>query len=664
MKYFLKLLGLLFILLSIFPAHAQNWALERTVQIRAEVQESPAQITLKWESSSYTTGQRLFRRAVGSNDWGTAIATLTASDSSYTDTDVSLNTAYEYLINRDLSLTEPYSSSGATVITNAGIYSGIKLAPKHTRGNMLILITQSLMDSLGPEMMQLRKDLLGDGWSSEVRSVIDTATVSEIAEIIEEADSIDALYLIGQLAYPYSGVYCRPANYQYPPDGHHETAGGHCGAWIADAYYGSLDEAWTDNLQIDNATREENDNYIGDGKFDNMQLPGQVKIQIGRVDLSRLPAIGGTEVELTRHYLQKAHDYRITTTNVLKKAVIENNFAGSREGFSSAAIRDFYSHLGPGETINADLFTTTAGDNYLFSYVCGPGSFTSCGGVGTTASFATNNPGMFTHMFGSWFGDFDEENNIARASLAAPQGGLSSVWSGRPKWQTQGLAMGEHMGLTAIRTQNNLDQYGFSFYQNYAHVALLGDPSLRSSMIAPPSDVQISMNGAKTQVYLSWTASSSSNITGYYVYWSDEEFGEYKLLTPTPVATAGYNHFTPMGGDNYYMIRAERLETTASGSYYNLSQAAHALASGVLRTASQSEINPISFTVYPNPFSNKIRIRCKSNESIALHIVDILGQKVYEQDHLLDGQEIDLTGLAVGTYFVVAGGQRSKLIKH
>ncbi len=664
MKYFVKLLSLSLLIFSFFSASSQNWALERTVQLRAEVQENPAQIKLFWEPSNYALYHRIFKRELGSNNWGNAIASLSSTDSSYTDTDIEVNKAYEYLISRELTLTEPYSISGGSVITNAGIISGIELEPEHNRGNMLILITESLKDSLETELTQLRMDLIGDGWETEVVGVEDTASVADVASIIEASENADGLYIIGHVAYPYSGLYCKPSNYLVPPDGHHETAGGHCGAWIADTYYGSMEAAWSDASEIDNAVREENDNYIGDGKFDNMQLPGEVKLQIGRVDLSRLPAIGGSELERTRHYLKKAHDYRITNTPVIRQAVIENNFAGSKEGFSSSAVRDFYSHLGPGETINADMFTTTAGGNYLFSYVCGPGSFTSCGGVGTTGSFANNNPGMFSQMFGSWFGDYDEENNIARASLAAPQGGLVSVWSGRPKWQTQGLAIGENYGKAAIRTQNNLNDYGFSFYQNYAHIALLGDPSLRTNMVSPPTDIQMSMNGAKTQVYLNWTASASANVEGYYIYWSQEAFGDYILLNQNPIASTSFNHYTPSEGTNYYMIRAERLETTASGSYYNLSQAAHISAEGVLRTAGINEVAQKEYAIHPNPFSSIIQIHSKSTGPTTLNISNTLGEMVFTQQAVRDGDNIDLSFLSSGTYIVEIASQKSKLIKY
>ncbi|MFY0644587.1 MAG: T9SS type A sorting domain-containing protein [Bacteroidia bacterium] len=664
MKYFRKLLSITLLILSCQFSWSQNWANERTVQVRAEVQSSPAEITLHWEASTYATSYSIFRRLVGETDWKNTIVTLTATDSTWTDNNVSTNVAYEYLIQRETNLTEPFGG-GEDMVTNSTLISGIEIATQHQRGKVLLLIDEELADSISPELHELRMDLIGDGWESIVVEIADTATAIQVKDIIDNTADIDVVYILGNVVYPYSGIYCRPGvNYETPPDGHKEDAGGHCGAWIADVYYGSIDSGWTDSDSLISwAVREDNKNRIGDGKFDNMQIPSKVVIQVGRTDLSRLPTIGGTEISRMKAYLAKVHNYKIDATPMLREAVMENNFSGSREGFSAGAIRDFYNHLGPGKTTHADLFTTTAGNNYLFSYVTGPGSYTSCGGVGNTASFVSSNPGMFAHMFGSYFGDVDINNNMLRASLAAQQGGLVAFWSGRPKWLTHGLALGENIGLSAVRTQNNDWDYDVSFFQNYAHVSLLGDPTLRSSMFAPPTNIVVSMNNDSTQVYLDWTASTASDVIGYYVYWSNDQLSGYKLLNQTPIAGTSFAHFTPLGDNNYYMVRAERLETTASGSYYNLSQASHVEVQGVKRTASEKQFTKQEFNLYPIPAQDFIYFRTSSNEILDGQIYNKLGQEVLKDIHIGNNLRLNVSSLPAGVYFLKSATTEQRFIK-
>lgn len=652
----------LFLLIS-FSVSAQNWSNERSIKATAEAASSPASITIRWEVSPNASAYRVYRRDIGSSDWGSALVNLNATDSMYKDQAVTSNKLYEYKIEMTSTLTEPFSSSNAKLISYGFIASGIELEPKHERGNLMLFVTSLIQDSLPTELEILQQDLRGDGWNVLYQEVTASMNVEDVKSAIDNTTGIDAIFLLGQVPYPYSGNYCYNLDYETPPDGHHEDAGGHCGAWIADIYYGVKDGEWEDIDSVTNASRNANDNYPGDGKFDNNQIPGTVSIEIGRVDLSRLDSFDMTEVGLTKQYLEKLHDYKHNITIFKREAIIENNFSSFPEGFSSGAIRDFTAHLGSDKIINADLFNTTDNDNYLFSYTCGAGSYVSCAGVGRQEHFTNRNPAIFNHMFGSYFGDFDIKNNISRASLAAKRGGLTSIWSGRPKWVTHGLAMGEHIGTSTVRSQNNDWNYGLSFYQNYAHIALLGDPTLRTSMISPPSNINVSLNGAKNNVILDWTASTSQDVIGYYIYWSDTKDGDYTLLTQMPIPGTSYTHFTPVGGNNYYMVRAERLEKTKSGTYYNLSIGTFAEATGVQRTAGLRNVEEFLFSVYPMPAKDQLKIRSTQHEKVKLDIYDILGNLVQKDVEIYDGAKIDIAELVPGVYFLVGNTINTRFIK-
>jgi hypothetical protein len=90
---------------------------------------------------------------------------------------------------------------------------------------------------------------------------------------------LKAVLLVGHLPIPYSGT--------HNIDGHPD----HKGAWPADSYYGSLSGQWDDGdsrLAFDSTVRFENQNYRGDGKFNDDVVPGNTAFQIGRIDFSVL----------------------------------------------------------------------------------------------------------------------------------------------------------------------------------------------------------------------------------------------------------------------------------------------------------------------------------------------------------------------------------------
>src|ERR1041384_3685240 len=80
-------------------AHAVEDVWDYSVQVSSAVQTSPAKITLSWPQdtiaapSSYT----VYRKAPSDTSWG-AGTTLSGSTTSYTDTNVTVGTAYEYRV--------------------------------------------------------------------------------------------------------------------------------------------------------------------------------------------------------------------------------------------------------------------------------------------------------------------------------------------------------------------------------------------------------------------------------------------------------------------------------------------------------------------------------------------------------------------------------------
>jgi hypothetical protein len=132
------------------------------------------------------------------------------------------------------------------------------------------------------------------------------------------------------------------------------------------------------------------------------------------------------------------------------------------------------------------------------------------------------------------------------------------------------MGLGETIGYGARKTQNNSGVYSPNYTGTRGvHVTLLGDPTLRLHPVLPPSNLQSVAAGSTTT--LTWAPSTDSAIQGYHVYRSTSVNGPFTrvsgnlLTTPTFVDTAS-------PGGAIYMVRAVKLESSGSGTYYNASQ--------------------------------------------------------------------------------------------
>ena len=191
------------------------------------------------------------------------------------------------------------------------------------RGTILLLIDSLYQEPLEYEINQLINDLVFEGWRVIKKGVNRNLSVNEVKEIIIEScdadSSINTLFLVGQIPVPYSG--------NISMDGHAD----HEGAWPADTYYSVLDGEWTDQYVNNTSTsRIENHNIPGDGKFDQNYIPADIYLQTGRVDLSDLPAFQHDEIELTRNYLNKDHNWRSGAIDVVRRGLIEQHLYGSK----------------------------------------------------------------------------------------------------------------------------------------------------------------------------------------------------------------------------------------------------------------------------------------------------------------------------------------------
>lgn len=532
-------------------------AKDTAVMVSASVTDSPPTIILSWPSAtanSYTVS----RKALTATSWTVLTNNLPGTTTSYVDLDVAVHSTYEYRV---------YKS--ASPAGYGYVYAGIQAEMIEERGTLILLVDDRFTSSLAVELARLERDLIGDGWTIIRHDVSSGDTPVNIKSLIvsdynADPSEVNALFIFGHVPQPYSG--------NLNPDGHSN----HRGAWPADVYYAEVNGTWTDTT-VNNTSSSwpRQHNIPGDGKFDQTTIPSPVDLQVGRVDLYNMPAFALSETELLRQYLDKDHKFRCSLFSAQPRMLIDDNFGYfSGEAFAASGWRAGSSCFGASSVSAKDFFTTLETDPYLMSYGCGGGSFTSAGGIGTTTDFTTRQvKSVFTLLFGSYFGDWDSQNNFLRAPLASSPWALTCGWSGRPHWHMHHMALGLPVGYSVRITQNNNTAlYQRSSYGGFVHIGLMGDPTLRLYPVAPPSQVSTHTN-VSGDVVVSWTPSSDT-VEGYHVYRAPVSGGAYTRLSTSLETGSVFIDSTSPAGTNSYMVRAVKLQKSGGGSYYNPSQAA------------------------------------------------------------------------------------------
>jgi hypothetical protein len=284
-----------------------------------------------------------------------------------------------------------------------------------------------------------------------------------------------------------------------------------------------------------------------------------------------------TELDLLRQYLNKDHNYRHGITTLPRRALIFDGFGESDgEAYAASGWRNFAPFFGSSQIteIGTNKFFSTAGSQgFLWSYLASGGDpdYSDCYFLGSTSDFAsTDVRSAFLMVFGSYFGDWDATDDFLRAPLCTPTYCLATMWAGRPHWFLHPMALGETLGFCTRLTQNNSGIYEPTNFSREVHISLLGDPTLRMHVVKPPSNFSATpQNGA---VKLSWSASPDSNLQGYHVYRSVWPLGPFDRLTTNVITETNFTDVVSSGGAFTYLVRAVKLESSSSGTYFNASQ--------------------------------------------------------------------------------------------
>ncbi|MBI3135245.1 MAG: T9SS type A sorting domain-containing protein [Bacteroidetes bacterium] len=639
-----KLFTLISLSITLIPAaFSQPYGDSLSVKAEATVDALAPSISLNWPADNDATNFVVYRKAKGAASWGTAIATLPANATGYTDAAVTVNTLYDYKIQM---------TSGSSPTKYGYLSSGIEVTANSNRGIALVVIESTYMANIPFQTATdvFLEDLELDGWYPKTIYVSSADQVTTVKAAIltsynENPSKTKLLILLGNVPVPHSG--------ELNPDGHPD----HEGAWPTDTYYADVNGTWTD-ASVNNTVSSNtlNHNTPGDGKFDQSYIPSDVDLQAGRVDLSNLPAFSVTEEELLIRYMDKNHRFKTAQILVGEQALIDDNFTSYDEGFSQSGYNNFAAIVGRSNTVQADYFTqlsytTSTTGTYLWAYGCGGGTYTSAGGIGNTSNFTTDTlSAPFTMLFGSYFGDWHYQNAFLRAPLA--QGNtLTNCWAGRPNWYFNHMAMGENIGYATRLTQNNNALYISSVYSGLARmvsVNLMGDPSLRLFYIPQPTNVAVTANGNSND--LTWLAGGSE--TGYNIYRRYADSVDFVKLNTTPITALTYTDNTlPVAGTVYYYVKAVEMKTTPSGSYENESLGAKISAVSTVGIAVE---NDVTVKLYPNPAQQFIQLTLPDEVvGSGYQVIDAAGKLMVSGTVNSSNQVIDISKLAAGNYTLV-----------
>ncbi|MBM2816128.1 MAG: hypothetical protein HW421_2890 [Ignavibacteria bacterium] len=660
----LIIMGSFTVVLCQKPRGLQVTDLAPFVSVETTKNPSP-KITLKWKKNDIAIKYSVTRRDIDAESWGLETIVDT-SKNMYEDTKIIVGKPYEYRVivylyasvrwQLTVGQKQVDTTSSQQVLGFSYICSGIDIEEVSSFGKVMILVDSVVAPALENELSILENDLVTEGWhvvkktaprAENFNSKAVLKTKSIITEEYYNPGELAHVFIIGRVAVPYSGFIA--------PDGHSN----HFGAWPADVFYGNLDEfSWTDNnYYVDSMNiLVPNRNSAGDGKFDQNNLQGMTaSIAVGRVDFYNISLYTkdslAREIQHLKNYLIKDHNYRTGATQVRNKALLLDTWGLlGNEVPGATSWRNFNSLCGYDsiKTSTMDKFyPDISANDYQWVYASGGGSNQSVGSLNSSSFSTYPIRGVFSMVFGSYFGDWDPKNNLMRTILGSSPSVLTVSWDARPPWFFHHMGIGYPIGFSTLVTQNN-GSSGLNYYSNTylntpyygniyntsgfagVHIGLLGDPTLRINMASIPSPSNLTVvqpNGSRF-VEIKWQSASAEENTSYNVYRSMSTLGPFIKVNKDPIFTTSYNDSTLNEGNVYYMVRTVQPQKSVTGVYKNLSRGI--IKSGLITSVDNPADIVSSLSCSPNPAVSQLNIslNLSNSEFVSLSIFDIRGNLI------------------------------------
>jgi hypothetical protein len=188
----------------------------------------------------------------------------------------------------------------------------------------------------------------------------------------------------------------------------------------------------------------------------------------------------------------------------------------------------------------------------------------------------------------------------------------------------------------------------------------MGDPTLRLLPVKPPQDLGLDALPEQA-IRLTWSASDDS-VAGYHVYRAGSLNGGFARLSTGLIEDTTYVDTAPVAGLDLYMVRAVKLETTASGTFFNLSPGI--IDSIEVSAGLEPPVTGVMLNSFPNPFAGATRVyyRLQHAGPVQIRIHDVAGRLVREMDEGLreagsyylrwDGRDSRGRRVSSGVYFL------------
>lgn len=638
---------------------AQSYAQKAAVVVEAKIQTDPwLAIELIWQDDILASKWSIYRKVDSTGEFN-LLGTVNAPNTSFKDEDVDAGTAYTYLIHKE---------NVNKVMGFALITAGANTKRKFDLGTCLVIVENDLKTPLDNEISTLQNDLIKEGWQVLVKFQASDDKPTEMKKTIVDAytesdSTLKAVILIGNLPVAYSG--------NMAPDGHVPD---HQGAWPTDAYYGDIDGEWTDRtVNITNTPdRKENINKIGDGKFDQNIIPGTTELMVGRIDLEGFDDYETDRIKLYKRYLERNHEFRTAQFKANDKSIVNDDFVNMVEAFAGIGYRNFPLLNGSKSVEEGSLLEHALNDTLLFAYGCGGGTYTTAGkrlrdingtridsySVSQTSDYFNYNVNaLFNGLFGSYFGDWDNKNNLLRAPLAGNSPALATFWAGRPLWHFNDFIHGKPLGYSLHASQNS-DVFLFSdiepgfTYEKWIHVALMGDPTLHIRNIEPLSGLKVTTNEEKDEVYLSWDLQKDQD--AFYILGKiNNPDSNWYVLGNVEKNQNNFTDTSTLKGNLLYKVIPVKIHEGPTGSFDVFGHFETIGIQNIRKEVSiPNQIKNMDVSIFPNPANDLLTLT--STRSLDKFLVtDITGKVIVDVEPSAKTYILNTSSFSPGLYNVI-----------
>ncbi len=664
MKKFILFTAILFIQCEI---KAQNFTFNfntsgrRVCLVSSKVDLNNVTVKLIFHDSLSNTNEPMFvyRRLSGTHTWTNIAANLSAGIGHWIDNNVNLGEVWEYQVKRQNTWTFAGNTYDATGYTMGALLND----NSDYKGQMILLVADNIPTQLNVKYNRLKKELTSDGWFVN-ELIVPRATnwdsgneVVNIKNQIQNTynkspayDKPKALFILGHVPMPRCG-----STNVVAPDDHSQNTG----ARGCDGYYADIDGMFTDTATYNPGGLSTTlaINLPGDFKLDQDFFPSDVEMAFGRIDFADLTEINSSETILTGNYLDRLSNYKNLTTgfDMGEKSAFYLGYNNSNDGSYRSLI-----NISKPENVfqktdnsNHNQWVQNNGPFKIYMQNVTLPDITDWQNYGMNATVYTSDQSYWG------FGDVPQPSGVysrIRTLLGIESKCLVALWTTTGinifhqacNGQTIGIAMKDIINHNSTNQylEKPPQQYDTQDWWNRTHFEIWGDPTLNLFQVKPITN--LALNEVSGNAVLTWDASLDTNIIGYTVYESNDEFGIFNRIISNPILANTFTIPNYQFG-NWYMVKVVKKIESGCGQFLHPSLGISVEADLTLGIGEQSGQNAIN--VYPIPVTDVFYIKSDLHFS-DVKVISPNGTIVYNENVLHSDIKIDLKNESSGIYII------------